>query len=179
MSNRKIDAIITSQKWEICPRLGYMALSQYLHECDLVEDKGHKLSDLNYSERRKELEPRILGMSANMSGRDTLQSNEIPKNSIAHLRLDGVMRMDDGLSSRGVRSLIADIQAADRNPRISAILLEVNSPGGESASGTALQNTLRDVVSSGNTRVGVYAHMIASAAVRGTLPAEFIIAAGG
>lgn len=179
MANKRIDNLIASGRWEIDPQFGLRELGRYLSECDLIES-GTPIKEMGYAERRAALEPTIVGMNAaKISGRSGLTDPDIPVGSIAHLRLSGVMRLDGGFSSRGVRDLVSDIQAADSNPRISAILLEVDSGGGESASGTELQNALIDVNRNGRTRVGVYTQMLASAAVRGTLPAEFIIAAGG
>lgn len=178
MANNRIDSIITSARWEIDPAFGLQALGKYLSDCAMMES-GAAFADLGYAEQRAALEPTIVGMSAaKVSGRSSLSDPDIPAGSIAHLRLSGVMRLEDGMSSRGVRSLIQDIRTADANPKIDGILLEVSSGGGESLSGTELQNALTDVQRGGRTVVGVYAQMIASAAIRGTLPAEFIIAAG-
>ena len=177
MSNPKIDHIISSGQWEIDPSFGMRALSKYLADCEILSTNGATIKDLGYSEQRAALEPTVIGLNASkVSGRSALSSPDIPSGSIAHLRLSGVMRLEDGMSSRGVRSLVSDIQAADSNPRISGILLEVNSGGGESFAGSELQNALRDVQESGQTKIGVYTQMLASAAVRGTLYSDFILA---
>jgi len=179
MANDHLDNIILSGNWEINAYMGLQYLAGYLRDLDFIE-KGGKFKDLGYADRRKELEPEIVGYSAaaGTSGRSILNSSEIPDGSIAHLRLSGAMRLEDGFSSRGVRQLVKDIQAADANPKISGILLEVNSGGGESSAGTELQNALKDVANNGKTVVGVYYQVLASAALRGTLPVNFIMAAG-
>ena len=177
MANHKLDNIIVSGQWEIEPFAGLQYLAQYMHDLEYIESGG-VFSDLRYAERRAELAPRLTGMQALSDGRFSLSSNQIPAGSIVHLFLTGAMRLEDGFSSMGVRQLIRDIQAADANPNIAGILLEVNSGGGEASAGTELQNALADVRRNGRTRVGVYAQMAASAALRGTLPVDFVMGAG-
>lgn len=177
MANHKLDNIIVSGQWEIEPFAGLQYLAQYMHDLEYIESGG-VFADLRYSERRAELAPRLANMQAVSDGRFSLSSNQIPAGSIVHLFLTGAMRLEDGFSSVGVRQLIRDIQAADANPNIAGILLEVNSGGGEASAGTELQNALADVRRNGQTRVGVYAQLAASAALRGTLPVDFVMGAG-
>ena len=177
MANHKLDNIIVSGQWEIEPFAGLQYLAAYMHDLEYIESGG-VFADLRYAERRAELAPRLTGMQAVTDGRFSLSSNQIPAGSIVHLFLTGAMRLEDGFSSMGVRQLIRDIQAADANPNIAGILLEVNSGGGEASAGTELQNALADVRRNGQTRVGMYAQMAASAALRGTLPVDFVMGAG-
>jgi len=95
-----------------------------------------------------------------------------PVGSFAHLRLQGVMRSSDGASSRGIDQLVNDYHAANSNPNIAGVLLEVNSGGGESLAGTKLQS----VISGSPKPTVAWAHLMASAALRGALPADEIIA---
>lgn len=170
---RDMDHIIISSQWEIEPFFGLQALAKYSHELDLLAS-GVSLSELKFSEQRSELEPYVIG--SEVRNRSSLSDTDLPAKSIAKLSLSGVMRMEDGLSSRGVQQLINDIRTADSNPSIGAILLQVNSGGGEVTAGTELKNALDDVIRNGSTLIGVYAQLCGSAAVRATLPAHFIYA---
>lgn len=170
---RNLDNLILSGQWEIEPFFALQTLAKYWYELELVE-AGHPV---DYSAARAALEPVILG-AADL-GRAGLSSRDIPKGSIAKLSLSGAMRLEDGLSSRGVRQLVSDIQEADENPQIGAILIEVNSGGGESIAGAELQNALEDVRRKKRTKTGAYAIQMASAAVRALLPVDFIFAASG
>jgi len=171
---RNIDQIIVSGQWEIEPTFGMQVLSKYVHDLELVTSGVLSFSELGYSQQRAALEPAFL--NSDLSGRSALSSSDIPSNSLVKLSLSGAMRMEDGLSSRGVRQLIADIQAADANPNVSGILIEVNSGGGESIAGAELQNALLDVQRNGKTKTLAYAIFMASAAVRGMLPVDYIMA---
>lgn len=177
MANNRIDNLIASGRWEIEPIFGLTVLAKYYSELDFVSDGGSR-SDLKLSERRFESSPRIVGRNREAGVRVDLSDSTLPAGSIAHLQLSGVMQLDDTWCTDGVRTLIESIRTADANPRISGILLEVDSGGGQSESGTELQNAIQDVVDRGQTRFGVYTQMLASAALRGTLPAEFVIASG-
>jgi len=178
MANEKINNLILSGEWEIEPFYGLQYVAAYMHDLNILESGG-SFSDLRYSERRKELAPRIISPAEAGSLSEPEQEQEyIAMGSIMHLRLSGAMRLEGGLSAPGVRSLVQDIQRADRADNISGILLEVNSAGGEVTAGTELQNALEDVRAAGNTPVVVYTQMLASAALRGTLPANFVMAAG-
>ncbi len=174
-SNRKIDQIIAFGKWEIEPTFALSALYQYLEDLDLLELNVSEEVKADYSKRRQELAPVIWCQGLQVSeGYNSLASQEIPANSIAHIRMDGVMRLQDGLSSRGIRQVAADLKAADSNPNIQGILFEVNSGGGEVMAGTFLQNTMKEV----KKPVYVWGHTLASAAYKGAIPANKIILSG-
>jgi len=84
------------------------------------------------------------------------------------------MRSSDGLSTRGINSLIQNFNDALTNPNIEGILLEVNTGGGEV---TAAQ-MLKSAIEQSPKAVVVYAHMMASGGVLGTLTADEIVASG-
>lgn len=95
-----------------------------------------------------------------------------PNGSIAHLQLAGLMLSQDYLFFRGVHHLAAEMIAADNNPNVSGILLEVNSGGGMFTAGQMLLSTMQSI----KKPVYVLAHYMASAAVLATLPARVIVA---
>ena len=150
MSNRSIE-LLFSESLLIDVDFGITALNTYLNDLALIQ-AGAKFSDLGYSEKREAQKP------VNMA-------------NIAVLRLDGVMRMDDSLSTRGVRSLIQDIDAANRNSMIRGILLEINSGGGEAIAGSVLN----DAIKNSAKPVVAYAHYVGSAAYMAAIASYEVI----
>lgn len=176
--NRDIENFILSGQFEMDEMWGWDQLAQYMNDLYALS-QGAPYQELGISSRRSASQPSLIVLTT--SGprfvRDAYTIHtpeETPAGSFAHLRLQGVMRSQDGISSRGVSNLAADIQAAYQNENIDGILLEVNSGGGESLAGTMLQGALADAPKP----VVVYAHMMASAALRATLPATEIVASG-
>jgi ClpP class serine protease len=176
--NRDIENFVLSGQFEMDEMWGWDQLAQYMNDLYALS-VGTPYQELGISSRRASSLPSLIVQSS--SGlrfvRDANiihRPEETPAGSFAHLRLQGVMRSQDGISSRGVGSLLSDIQAAYQNENIEGILLEVNSGGGESLSGTMLQGALADAPKP----VVVYAHMMASAALRATLPVDEIVASG-
>jgi ClpP class serine protease len=174
--NKDIDAFIaTAQAWEIELNFGISQMNDYLNEIALVS-AGVPFSELGIAKRRHAQLPTVIDFNAATIGDSaTLKSEaDTPQGSVAHLKLSGVMRAEDSISTRGIQSLIGDLQSAYANNNIEGILLEVNSGGGESRAGQMLQAVLQD----SPKPVIVWGHLIASAAVRATLPADEIIASG-
>lgn len=170
LSNKKIDLSLINSTWEIEPDWGLAQLQKYLHELELL-NQGATFADLQYSERRAQNLPTFINY--NKSDEDPKGAEQsIQPHSIAVLQLQGVMRLEDGLSSRGVKSLIRDLQEADSNPNIDAIVIEINSGGGEALAGSALQSAIKDVQ---KPVIGL-AYLMASAAVKAMLPANEIYA---
>ncbi|MEL6276779.1 MAG: hypothetical protein AAFU03_16900, partial [Bacteroidota bacterium] len=164
MRNLRATRALLAAQWEIDFMYGLRYLTEYMEfDASTHEAKPHAF---------------ILSGGVYGSGQEVESYNEeFERASVAHLLLSGAMRLEDGAcGAPGIRSLSQMIAAADANPTINGILLEVNSGGGESEAGSYLQNALRDVSSNGNTPVIVYAQTLASAAVRGTLPANLILA---
>lgn len=164
--------LITVGKWEIEPEFGLTELSKYLNDMYLIQSGSASLRELGYTSQRESLQSKIFNYSESFD----MSSTDIPQGSIAHLNLSGVMRLEDGWCTQGVRSLMNDIRKADMNDNISGIVIEVNSGGGESIAGTELMNTLLDVKRRGQTKVVAYVQQMASAALRAMLPVDRIIA---
>lgn len=147
-------------------------LQDYLHQLELM-DKGATLADLGLSRRREEQRPAVLNQADRVVGRQGLNDpSMIRPGSIAHLQLKGVMRSSSSMSTRGVDQLAEDLRLSYQNPHIDGILLEVNSGGGEARAGQMLQSALKDSPKA----IVVYTHLMASAALMGTLDADEIIA---
>ena len=77
------------------------------------------------------------------------------------------------MCSYGVRDTIGLLRAADSDERVAGVLFEIDSGGGESTSGTELQNALADM----GKPVLVYTQLLASAALRAALAADAVYAA--
>lgn len=136
-----------------------------------LRDKGASLAELGYSERRQRQQPTIRTSEGEVVRQASLdEPGTTPQKSIAHLRMEGVMRVQDGISSRGIRQVSEDLEKAYQNPHIAGVLLEVDSGGGEALAGTIIQNT----ISERNKPVFIYGHTIASAAYKAVTGADKI-----
>lgn len=125
--------------------------------------------------RREAVAARLMSASGSPAGGVQVNlnnSSSTPKKSIAHLQLTGLMLSQDFLWIRGVNHLTAELTAADSNPNIAAVLLEVNSGGGMVTAGQMLAATIEGM----SKPVIVFTHFMASAAIMGTLPANKIVA---
>jgi protease-4 len=173
-----IDRYVVPGLYEIEEQWGWAQLVELTNEMFLLRT-GVPYSELGISKRREDSMPAIISASGDRNrvvyNPQLLQDEEqTPAGSFALLKLNGVMRSNDGMSSRGVGSLIRDLNAAYDNQNIDGILIEANTGGGESLAGTMLQSAIEE----SPKPVVVYAHMLASAGVRGTLAADEIIASG-
>lgn len=153
-------------------------LANYLHELEVLE-AGASYSDLGISARRAASRPGVISFESAtprlIEDPEMLSAEELtPAGSFAHLHLNGVMRANDGMSSRGILSLTRDIILANQNDNIRGILIEAHTGGGEASAG----DMLRAAIEGSEKPVVVYAHLLASAGIRGTLPAAEIIASG-
>lgn len=80
--------------------------------------------------------------------------------SIAHLKISGVMQVEDDLCSYGVDTFVNDMRAAYDNDHISAVLVETRSGGGASMAG----DMGRSVIEERNKPVLQFIHLAGSAA---------------
>jgi protease-4 len=85
---------------------------------------------------------------------------------VAVIPVQGAMQKRGGYCSLGTKDLIASLAAANRDPEISAIVLDIDSPGGQ-VDGTeefasAIKNSVKPVVAYGDGLVASAAYWIAS-----------------
>lgn len=177
-SNRKIDFEILSGQWEIEQQFKNEQLEWYLHQLDML-NSGVPFADLELSKQREASLATVFKLHSGnyqsvISATHDLGSEQIPQGSFAHLKLNGVMRANDGLSSRGIQHMANNIAQAERNPNIEGGIIEANTGGGESIAGTILMNALKEAKKPWT----VYYHTLASAGIKGTLPAKAIYASG-
>jgi ClpP class serine protease len=173
ISNSDVDFFIAHGEFEIDHAFAMQEFTWYLQELAEIR-AGLPYEALGIAERRRRSMPGIItAASKRVSDPKMLKDESLtPKGSFAHLRLQGVMRSKDGASSRGVNSLIEDMNAAFDNDRIEGIMIEANTGGGEVTAGLMLQS----IIEQSPKAIVVYAHQLASAGVRATLPADEIIA---
>lgn len=174
-TNRDIDNLLLHGEFFIEQNFGMEVLAQYLHELELIR-QGVNYADLGISERRHEKKTAIFIRHSDgeyiTAASSNLADSGLPPGSIAHLRLEGLMRSRDSLSTPGIGTLVSQISLANANPRIAGILIEANTGGGEATAATILHSALVD-----NPKpVVVLAHFLASGGVLGTLSAKEVIA---
>lgn len=148
--NSHIEALLAQGEFAIDLDKGLAVLAQYWHEVSLISS-GVPFSELGLSKRREASFPKLL-VPNTASGFDLVNWKQndwggypsTSKGSIALLKLRGAMQAEDGLSARGVESLVEDLHAAYSNDNISAVLLDVFSPGGSSTAASMLQAAIED-----------------------------------
>lgn len=158
---------------------GFELLNRGLQDIALLQ-LGTPFSELGISQRRQNCMPQVIALSENSgTGYDVVQGARIrneertPKNSIALLRVRGMMQNEVGMSARGIYDFADDLRAAYANRNVSAVIIEVDSGGGQMAAGTLA----RQVVEERNKPVIAYAYTAGSAAYNMISPADEIIAA--
>lgn len=175
--NPNILALLQTGPFCVERHFGMEIWANYLEELVILQ-AGASYADLKIGQKRADSLPGIIVQSESGSykiiqGTEQLRDVEnTPAGSYAHLRLNGFMRSQDGASSRGINSLVDDINAANNNENIVGILLEVNSGGGQSIAGqianTAIASSAKPVV--------VLGHFVASGAYMASVAAKKVIA---
>jgi ClpP class serine protease len=169
-SNRNIDHLITSQKWLIDATWGMAQLSKYLSDIDLIE-AGASVSDLGYKAMKQEAALIVADRYAQRWG-------ESPEDAelINHVKMIGVMQPYGGMCSYGASDWAEFLQAGDRNPRVVAHILEIDSGGGAVSAGAmmheAVKSLKKPVYVLGNM-IGSAAYLTAAAADKIYLSSEF------
>jgi protease IV len=102
-----------------------------------------------------------------------LENQDIRSNSVAVVSLSGLMTSSDGICHKGMRSMDAEMKALYSNKKITGIVIDAETGGGQATAGDVLYNTIKDK----NKPVGIYTTLLASAGIKGTLKADFITAA--
>jgi ClpP class serine protease len=172
--NRFIAPILSGQLL-IDADFAFDAYLAYLQEVQLLS-AGAPYAELGIGARRHEQAPLVVSMAGGNVIHDTyrLYSDEpIPAGSIAHLKLSGVMRSDSAASTRGIDALERDLRQAYSNPNIEAVILEINSGGGEAVAAWKLHNVIQER----NKAVVSYVHVAGSGAYLAAIASDEIIVA--
>lgn len=94
--------------------------------------------------------------------------------NVAVIPLRGFMQLEDGLCTNGVRSVVSAIENANADSAVKAIVLSVNTGGGEALSGQAIQNAVSESIKP----ILVNGEFIASAGYLAATGADAIYLAG-
>lgn len=97
-----------------------------------------------------------------------------PSDSIALLKLSGVMRSQSGLCTTGADAMVDNLRNAYANKNVIGVIMETESGGGESIAGTKIKSAIQER----NKPVIGFAHLAASAAYRALSGADEIIGSG-
>ncbi len=161
---------------ELDEAFGWRAYQDYLHDI-MLRRSGFEYKELGISKRREASRSRIITFNDGLPSLvDTydIQNGNVPKGSIAVLKLSGVMRSNDSLSTPGINSLISDLRDAYQSQKIDGVIMEVDSGGGESIAGTKLASAIGER----NKPVVILGHFVGSAAYRAAAAADEVIASG-
>jgi protease-4 len=155
---------IAGQQFLIEPSWGYEQLTKVDALSDIVT------TDAAFFDRMKQ-ESQAVDYFQN--GNVSAVSDEVMENSIARVSFSGVMTVEDGLCHYGVKSFDRTMRMLYADDRVNAIVIDMNSGGGQAAAGNLYYNTLLDK----NKPVITHYHLMASAALLGSLKSDEIIAA--
>lgn len=180
--NSSIELLLASvQVWEINEAFGWTALNGYFAELAMLQ-AGLPFEQLGISKRREQCLPGIVlsqstevinPQSAIITSQNLQNRDVIRQGSTAVLKLQGVMRSQDGISSYGMDTFTGWLRDAYENPNIDSVIIQSESGGGESDAGTKLQVA----ISEKNKPVIGWVYRAASAAYRGLLGVDELIAA--
>lgn len=163
---------------EMESNFGIQQYFRYLDDLALL-NAGVPFAELGISKRRAESEPAVLMPQQNgsfelVTDRGLLKNDRLTvPGSVALIRLNGVMTSNDQLSTRGVQSLAGDLRAAYGNKNIAAVIMEINSGGGEGLA----KDMLVSALSERPKPVLSFGHFAASAAYGAAAATDEIIAA--
>lgn len=150
----------------------------FLQELSLIQS-GVPYTELGMSARRHmqlpELyEPQANGFAPVVHDRWRLYSAEsVSPGSVAIIKISGVLRSESAASTRGVDVVERDLRQAYMNENIDAVVLDVNSGGGEATAAWRLNNAVRER----NKPVVAHAHIAGSGAYLAITGADEIISA--
>ncbi|MCB0542100.1 MAG: S49 family peptidase [Saprospiraceae bacterium] len=166
-------------------RYGWQALTDFLIELKMMESGTIPYSELGISERRHLQVPEYFSVdlatgTPSKVARDKSALYEwyqsLPENSVAVVKLHGVMRSQSAASTRGVDMIERDLFEAYDNPRVSAVVLDVHSGGGEASAGFRMASAIQ----SRNKPVVALTHVAGSAAyLAASYADEIMISDGG
>lgn len=146
------------QTWHIESGAALAALSDFANDLAIIQ-AGGKWSDTGAAQRKASAE---------------ITYEKTPSGRVAFVSLDGVMRMSDGLCSKGIQSLSNEVRQLSADGTVIAIVVDANTGGGEAIAGQEFANALAE----STKPVLFYAHFLASAGVMASLQADEVYAAG-
>lgn len=168
-------SMICSGNWHIDFFHGLSYFANYIEKNSLIETASSSAIIKDIIREKETQGLKILTDNGFVSYKDKSGSFvDIPKSTIAKIKLSGAMRLEDSLSTKGINSLSNEIEIAKYNSKIKGLYIEVSSGGGESLAGNKLYNVLK---SFGKPIVSG-AYVAASAAYKAILASNEIIGIG-
>lgn len=149
---------------------GFAQLNAFAIEMAMAAN-GVPASELGISERRHAQLPTLYSadgqeLRRGVEGWQIYNESDTPQESVALIPLNGVMRATSAASTRGTDMIERDLRAAYNNRNISAIVMDINSGGGEAIAGFRLASAIgernKPIISLGHF-VGSAAYMAAAA----------------
>ena len=199
IGNQRINSILFSSDWQIDHQFAVSQISRYLEEISLI-DKGVPFESLGIIQRKASQQTKVYSLTSNSyieTGKfssPTLSQEadpdpqlrinvdspppdldpevEVSSSNVAHMHLIGTMFLQDQMSTRGTQSLVNDIREMNADPSFIGGVLEVDSGGGESLAGAAMEQA----VSESKKPIIALVHVALSAAYRAISKADRIVA---
>lgn len=177
--NPIIEAVLANSQLAIEYESGMQYLNQYLLDLAMLS-AGAPYASLGISERRhadisKIVQIGAAGKPSYFNERGLIYNSSLtPANSFAIIPIRGFMQTEGSGGSgspRGMRGFAEDLRAAYANPKISGVLLDINSGGGE----VLAMEVMNDALSVRNKPVVAHALMAASAAYGTAAGADEVI----
>lgn len=180
-ANKRIDKLLVTGKWAVDYTWGTAQYESYLMNLALLDKGSIQYTDLDISSQRhlsKQIDAYSVDkitpiIDADGWGMYTTKA-PIDEPTIAKITISGVMTVEGTLSGIGMRDVAKAINALGNNDLVKGLLLDVYSGGGAVLAAQVLYNAVQEF----KKPVGVHTTLLGSGAVFGTLPADFIMAAG-
>jgi protease-4 len=157
---------LCNQQFLVYSEWGYNLLNQILLNSAIAKNENHI---------KEQFEKSLQVDYYNENGYvgNTYDELDIREGTIAKVSLQGLMTSNDGLCHQGARGLSNELYSLYKNSKISGIIIDAETGGGQSVAGDILYNAIKDK----NKPVGIHTTLLASAGIKATLPADFIMAA--
>lgn len=120
-----------------------LQLSAYLQEISLLQ-AGAPYAELGISTRREEQRPTIAVFNDDLSFADSETKLSNANNGIATIKISGVMREVGSASTLGAEDIRDQLFSFYDNENIKAVVVDINSGGGESGAGFMLNAAISE-----------------------------------
>jgi protease-4 len=153
----------------IDPAIGLNYLQEYYVNIAMLE-AGVSYADIFKEKKDESKKISIYCNTKIVNVTDSPSKVTAPKNSIAVVNFSGAMRMDDGLSSIGISSLTENLYSLYENDNIGAIILNLNTGGGEVGASAKLGKTIEE----SPKKFVISSSLLASGGVLAAVNADYI-----
>lgn len=165
--NKWVESLICGELL-LVEEYGLQAYNDFMLELAMMHTGVVEYKDLGISERRHAQITEFYQMADGARPAKVVRDKpdlyeywqNIPDNSLAVIKVHGIMRSTSAASTRGVDMIERDLFEAYDKEKIAGVVLEVHSGGGESAAGFRLA----DAVAARNKPVLAFTHVAGSAA---------------